>query len=148
MNLKFTAEIVQAYVANNEIASSEIPNLIQSVYRTLAILSEESGFRLEHHDLDQGDDVAKVGRGVPVDEEMRPFVDPADAVTENAVVCLICGKELKALKGHLSRTHGMDVNAYRRRFNLDADFPMVAPAYSEKRRQLAREVRLGERIRA
>ncbi|MBF0107756.1 MAG: MucR family transcriptional regulator [Magnetococcales bacterium] len=145
MNLKFTAEIVQAYVANNEIPAVEIPNLIQSVHRTLSLLSDESGPLPGREELAEelGERVRKSQPGMA---EFKPFVDPANAVSENAVVCLICGKELKAMKGHLSRSHGMDINTYRRLFHLDANFPMVAPAYSEKRRQLAKETRLGERV--
>ncbi|MBF0148041.1 MAG: MucR family transcriptional regulator [Magnetococcales bacterium] len=145
MNLKFTAEIVQAYVANNEIPATEIPGLIQSVHRTLSILSEDSGSLPGKDELMDEILIERTRKKAATMEDIKPFVDPSLAISENAVICLICGKELKAMKGHLSRTHGMDINAYRRRFHLDGNFPMVAPAYSEKRRQLAKETRLGER---
>ncbi|HIJ84953.1 MAG TPA: MucR family transcriptional regulator [Magnetococcales bacterium] len=144
MNLKYTAEIVQAYVANNEIPATEISNLIRSVFMTLSQLSEGMSVLSDKGDPTVEEVIDKV-RGSVIVEEDRPFVDPSVAISRHAVICLICGKELKALRGHLSRTHGMDVNTYRRRFRLDANFPMVAPDYSEKRRQLAKETRLGER---
>lgn len=145
MNLKYTAEIVQAYVANNEIPASEIPNLIQSIHRTLTDLAENLDFSTSKEIYTTELLGEKSKNGPSVEEETKPFIDPSSAVSEYAIVCLICGKELKALKGHLSRTHGIDVSTYRRRFNLDVNFPMVSPAYSEKRRQLAKETRLGER---
>lgn len=57
--------------------------------------------------------------------------------TDDYIVCLEDGKKLKMLKRHLSTAYGMTPEEYRAKWGLPADYPMVAPAYALKRRQLA-----------
>jgi predicted transcriptional regulator len=49
------------------------------------------------------------------------------------------------LKRHLSATYAMTPDQYRAKWNLLADYPMVAPAYAERRSDLARASGLGRR---
>jgi predicted transcriptional regulator len=62
------------------------------------------------------------------------------------IISLIDGKPYKTLRRHLSR-HGMTPEQYRERYNLKADYPMVAPAYAETRRDLAKKIGLGSKGR-
>lgn len=41
--------------------------------------------------------------------------------------------------------HGYTPQSYREAFGLPADYPMTAPAYSEKRRDLAHKIGLGRK---
>ena len=146
--IKYTAEIVKSYVFRNEIDPQEIPDLIDSIYRSLATMSgEASGYAPAMAAQPAGTEGSITADGVEKKQELEPFVPIDQAVSHDAVICLICGKPNKAIKGHLSRTHGMDVKTYSRQFSLPKDFPMVAPAYSEKRRKLAIEAGLGEKLR-
>ncbi len=150
--IKYTAEIVKSYVFRNEIDPQEIPELIDSVYRSLHGMSGEPSVGAIPPPVQPAAVPAAVeptAEGEEPDEivETEPFVPIDQAVSHDAVICLICGKPNKAIKGHLSRTHGMDIKTYSRRFSLPKDFPMVAPSYSEKRRQLAIEAGLGEKLR-
>lgn len=54
----------------------------------------------------------------------------------NVIVSLITGEKFKMLKRHLSK-HGLTEAEYKVRFNLPDDYPMVAPAYAELRRDVA-----------
>jgi predicted transcriptional regulator len=57
---------------------------------------------------------------------------------------MIDGKPYKTLKRHLSG-HGLTPEGYRARYNLPASYPMVAPAYSERRREVAMKLGLGHK---
>jgi hypothetical protein len=51
------------------------------------------------------------------------------------------------LKRHLRRRHEMTPDQYRDRWGLKSDYPVVAPAYAEKRSELARHLGLGRKGR-
>ncbi|MBF0439055.1 MAG: MucR family transcriptional regulator [Magnetococcales bacterium] len=150
--LKHTAGIVEAYVSNNEIHAKELPILLKEVFGTLLGLSaggrveavqEENAFAITEEAPEEFiHSSQRVEKKKPV-----PFVPVEQAVSYDAVICLICGKGCRALKGHLTRSHKIDLEQYRKQYDLDKSFPMVAPAYSEKRRALAIEAGLGDKMR-
>ena len=124
--LELTTEIVAAHVGNNPIAATELPNLIHSVYRTLASVS-----------------AAPVAM-----ERPKPAVPVKRSVYPDYIVCLEDGKKLKMLKRHLKTAYDMTPEEYRERWGLAADYPMVAPNYAKHRSNLAKEIGLGTARRA
>lgn len=60
------------------------------------------------------------------------------------IISMIDGKPYKTLRRHLA-TNGMTPQEYRDRYNLKADYPMVAPTYSEARRTMAKSIGLGRK---
>jgi predicted transcriptional regulator len=54
------------------------------------------------------------------------------------------GKPYKSLRRHLSK-HGLTPEDYRKRYGLKPDYPMVAPAYAEQRREMAKKIGLGRK---
>lgn len=64
-------------------------------------------------------------------------------MTRNAIICLEDGQGFKSLKRHLNSKHGMTPEQYRTKWNLPADYPMVAPGYAEARSNLAKAMGLG-----
>ena len=72
----------------------------------------------------------------------EPAVPIHEAVSRDSVACLECGKKMKILKSHL-HTHGLTVEGYREKFGLPEEFPMVAPSYTEYRRQNAKKAGFG-----
>jgi predicted transcriptional regulator len=60
------------------------------------------------------------------------------------ILSLIDGRPYKSLRRHLSR-HGLTPEQYRERYGLKPDYPMVAPAYAETRRALAKKIGLGSK---
>ena len=58
-------------------------------------------------------------------------------------MCLEDGKKLKMLKRHLMTHYNMTPDEYRSKWNLPADYPMVAPNYAAQRRTLAKKIGLG-----
>jgi len=119
--LELTTEIVAAHVGNNPIAASDLPGLIQSVYRTLM----------------------SVGTSPTAVERPKPAVPVKRSIFPDYIVCLEDGKKLKMLKRHLKTAYDMTPEEYRERWGLPADYPMVAPNYAQHRSNLAKEIGLG-----
>lgn len=120
--VNLTANIVSAYVGSQSaIAASDIPSLIQSVHSSLRDL------------------------GAPVVEEAKqePAVAVRNSIKPDYIVCLEDGKKLKMLKRYLRTNFNMTPDEYRAKWGLNADYPMVAPNYAEKRRDLAKKIGLG-----
>ncbi|MDT8759123.1 MucR family transcriptional regulator [Sphingomonas psychrotolerans] len=121
-----TADIVAAHVSNNSVAVSDLPVLIQNVHGALT------------------------GLGRPVTEpevKQEPAVSIRSSVKPDYIVCLEDGKKLKMLKRHLMTHYQMTPEQYRAKWNLPADYPMVAPNYAEQRRTLAKKIGLGTKRR-
>lgn len=73
-----------------------------------------------------------------------PAVPLDQAVQEDKVTCLCCGKSFKMLKRHLGAEHGLTEAEYRTMFDLPADFPLVAPSYSRKKASHAKQAGFGK----
>ena len=123
--IELTADVVAAYVSNNPVPVGELPNLIADVHAALG----------------------RVGGAPeqPSAEKQKPAVNPKRSVHDDYIVCLEDGKKFKSLKRHLMTHHGLSPEEYREKWDLAADYPMVAPAYAEARSRLAKEMGLGQR---
>ena len=66
------------------------------------------------------------------------------SITEDHIICLEDGKKLKMLKRYLRSHYGMTPEEYRKRWGLPADYPMVAPSYTKKRSDFAKQIGLGK----
>lgn len=121
-----TVELLSAFVSNNTIESADLPGLIQSTHAALSEISAP-----------------------PPPEPVAPEFAPAVTVRKSLgsrdhIVSLIDGKPYKTLKRHLSG-HGLTPAEYRERYKLPANYPMVAPTYSEHRRDVAQRLGLGRK---
>jgi predicted transcriptional regulator len=120
--LTLTADIVAAHVSNNTVAVSDLPNVIEHVYNSLAKLG------------------SPMAAPAPKQE---PAVSIRSSIKPDHIVCLEDGKKLKMLKRHLWTHYKMTPDQYRAKWGLAADYPMVAPNYAETRRTLAKKIGLG-----
>ncbi|AGH47986.1 MULTISPECIES: MucR family transcriptional regulator [Sphingomonadales] len=124
--ITLTADIVSAHVSNNSVAVSDLPALIQNVHNALANLG---------------------GEAAEPEVKQEPAVSVRASVKPDYIVCLEDGKKLKMLKRHLMTHYQMTPEQYRAKWNLPADYPMVAPNYAEQRRTLAKKIGLGTKRR-
>ncbi|MEM9145315.1 MAG: MucR family transcriptional regulator [Pseudomonadota bacterium] len=122
--LEHTSAIVSAHVSNNAVSSTDLPALIESVYATLSGLN---------------------GKPAEPEVELKPAVPIKKSVTDDFLICLEDGKKLKMLKRHLATAYSMTPEEYRSKWGLPHDYPMVAPKYSETRKQLAKKIGLGRK---
>jgi predicted transcriptional regulator len=122
--MELTVDIVTSHVSHNRIDTNDVPRLIQSVYDALA------------------------GAGQPapvVAQKPDPAVSIRSSVKPDAITCLECGAKMKMLKRHLGTDHSTTPGEYRARWGLPATYPMVAPNYAAKRRDLAKKIGLGRK---
>ena len=75
--------------------------------------------------------------------KLKPAVPIHRSVTPDYIVCLEDGKKLKMLKRHIKTSYNLTPEQYRERWNLGADYPMVAPNYAKQRSKLAKQIGLG-----
>ncbi len=120
--LELTAMIVAAQVSKNEMAVANLPGLIATVHETLAAVGEGPA--------------AKSEPAVSIKKSVRP----------DYIVCLEDGKKHKMLKRHLRAAHELTPDAYRERWGLARDYPLVAPKYAELRSMLAKKIGLGRKV--
>jgi len=125
-----TAELVAAYVSNNPVPVAELPALIARVHGAIA-------------GLVAGTLTAETGTAAPAEIDRPGAAQIRKSVRPDGIVSFIDGKTYKTLKRHLT-SHGLDPRAYRDRYGLPADYPMVAPAYAEQRSALAKAIGLGQ----
>jgi predicted transcriptional regulator len=130
---ELTVDLLAAFVSNNSVGARELPDLIASTHVALSSL-EGNGAAAEP--------VAGTQQGP---EEFAPAVSARKSLGKREhILSMIDGKPYKTLKRHLSR-HGLTPDQYRARYRLPADYPMVAPAYSEARREVAKRLGLGRK---
>jgi predicted transcriptional regulator len=116
--IELTAVIVACFVSNNSLAPSEVPTLISATHVALRDLEQDwAGPRPEE----------------------QPAVPVEESINHDFLICLNDGRKLRALKRYLKRKYGLSPEAYREKWGLPVDYPMVAPAYSELRAAIARE---------
>ena len=121
--LRMTTDVVAAYVKNNSLPSSQLPDVISTVYASLRTLDGRIGEE----------------KGEP----LRPAVAVRKSITPDYLICLEDGKKLKMLKRHLRSTYNLTPDEYRQKWSLPADYPMVAPNYAEQRSAFAKQIGLG-----
>lgn len=119
--VSLTADIVSAYVGNNTLPISEIAGLVATVHASLSSLGRAKE---------------------PPAQSYTPAVSVKKSITDDAIISMIDGKPYKTLKRHLAG-HGLTPEAYRQRYGLPFDYPMVAAGYAAKRSELAKSLGLG-----
>jgi len=125
--IALTADIVSAYVSNNTVSASDIPNLINQVHLALLRVSG--------------------GQNETQPEPLKPAISVKKSITPEYIVCLDDVKKFKSLKRHLRTQYNMTPEQYRDKWQLPPDYPMVAPNYAAARSQLAKQMGLGQQRR-
>lgn len=129
--VQLAAELTAAWLANPNTRTSadDVPTFLTSMHAA----------------------VSRLANGTTPDEAPPPAETHEPATTARKslaspdhIVSMIDGKKYKTLRRHL-KGHGLTPEQYRERFNLKADYPMVAAAYSEARRAMAKTIGLGRK---
>ena len=127
VNPRLVAEIVSSYVGKTSVAVDQIGPLIATVHHALRSLG------------------ANAAASPAPEEKLTPAVPVRRSVQPEYVVCLECGFRGKTLRRHLGMRHGLQVAEYLRRWDLPSDHPLTAPAYSEQRSTMAKQLGLGRK---
>jgi predicted transcriptional regulator len=136
-SVELATELTIAWLGNqnNRASAEDVPTFLRTMNATVTELSTGSSAAGEPGDATSV-------------EEFTPAVSVRKSLaSQDHIISMIDGKPYKALRRHLS-THGLTPEEYRARYNLKADYPMVAPSYSEQRRAMAHKIGLGAKGRA
>jgi predicted transcriptional regulator len=128
---ELTVDLLSAFVSNNSTRADDLPRLIAETHAALAALSAS-------------------GQGAPANveepaEEFTPAVSVRKSLgSREHIISMIDGKPYRSLKRHLA-SRGLTPDQYRARYGLPPTYPMIAPAYSEQRREVAKRLGLGRK---
>jgi predicted transcriptional regulator len=125
--LRLSADIVAAYVGRNAVGPGAVSDLVRQIYESLTGLGEPPP-------------------RAPAPRQ-RPAVPISRSVQHDHIVCLEDGKQLKMMKRYLRSRFDLSPEEYRRKWGLAPEYPMVAPAYAERRSTFAKQIGLGRGVR-
>ncbi|KAA9009981.1 MucR family transcriptional regulator [Histidinibacterium aquaticum] len=121
-------KIVQAFASRPDAAPDQIVELFSKLRRELGSAETEG---------------TPAAVEAPSDTA-EPIMPIEQAVTQDRVFCLCCGRGFKMLKRHLGAEHGLTEQEYRLRFGLPEDMPLVAPSYSRQKASYAKDAGFGK----
>ena len=125
--LEMAADIVAAHASTTNMTKEELVSELSDVYNAL-------------NNLEKGETISEV------EEESGPAVSRKKAFGKEKIFCMICGKGMKTLSRHLKTSHDMTAAEYRQQFDIPRAQSLAAKSYSEKRRQMAIDRGLGEKL--
>ena len=99
--LQMTTQVVAAYVGHNSVGEAQIPEVIKSVYASLAGLNGHTETATK--------------------AKQKPAVPVKKSITPDFLICLEDGKKLKMLKRHLRTAYGMSPEDYRAKVGEEVD---------------------------
>lgn len=121
--LRATIRIAAAYLSRSAVSTDQLASVIRDIH----------------------DSLRTMGTAVPEPSAPTPAVPIRRSIKADAVICLECGKPMKMLKRHLGVEHSLSVPEYKARWRLPADYPVVAPAYAQRRSEFAKQIGLGRK---
>ncbi len=127
--LEMAADIVAAHASTTNMTKEELVSELSDVYNAL-------------NSLEKGEVIADVIE----EEESGPAVSRKKAFGKEKIFCMICGKGMKTLSRHLKTAHDKSAAEYRSQFDIPRSQSLAAKSYSEKRRQMAIDRGLGEKL--
>ena len=122
--IEIVADLVSAYVSNNSIRASDLPEFIAAVHASIQSIAK--------------------GPSEAAPAPLVPAVPIKKSVSQDHIICLEDGKKFRSLKRHLGTVYNLTPDEYRAKWGLPKDYPMVAPGYSEIRSKLAKDIGLGQ----
>ncbi|HEY0523349.1 MAG TPA: MucR family transcriptional regulator [Stellaceae bacterium] len=152
--LSSVTEIVSVYLQQNKAEPKQLSQIITSVTDALrTALSGTPGSAAEmqqdsadasgeSHAAENAAEVAQPAAAA-APAPVEPAVPVEDSVASDYLICLECGLKQKLLKKHLRIAHGLSPQDYRKRWSLDAKYPMAAPSFAEGKREMAKRIGLG-----
>ena len=126
--LEMAADIVAAHASTTNMTKEELISELNDIYNAL-------------NSLEKGEAVTEA-----TEEEPGPAVTRKKAFGKDKIYCMICGKGMKTLSRHLKTSHDMTASEYRKQFDIPRSQSLAAKSYSEKRRQMAIDRGLGEKL--
>ncbi len=122
--LKQALEIVKAQASVRIMSEEEITSMVKNLSHHLRSLEDLS--------TDQ-------------EENIAVNISPAKSIKEKTITCLECGKTFKIItKKHLA-LHNLDADAYREKWGIKKNTPLVCKELQRERRKKMRSMKLWEK---
>ncbi len=129
---EMAVEIATAQASHAKMSPEEMDEFLKKVFERLKRM--------------KGEEEAPVSEAQE-EKQAVPPIDPQKSIQRNKVICLECGKEFKQLTNAHLRSHGLTAQEYRKKWGFPARQPLAAKSLSAKRRKIAKEMNLAERLR-
>lgn len=141
--------IVVAYLDKNVVEPNQLPSLVRAVREALASHSPDAARAADLHDY------RSPMNGFEPTTEMSEQANPgwrdvtgdasliSHTINDDFLVCLEDGGRFRSLRRHLKVQHGLTPEAYRAKWSLPEDYPMVAPSFAQERSAIAKRIKLG-----
>jgi predicted transcriptional regulator len=130
--VRLAADIVIANSTGKGFTTEQIIHMLKAVADTLEELAVDTG-------------------GMVAAESSSPEAKtPADwkaSIRKDTITCMICGFSGKVLTPHLKSKHKTTPKEYRKQFEMPSRTPLVSKAYQAKRRKIAKETGIGEKLK-
>ena len=123
-SIELAAKILTAYVTRNTVPLGVLPDLLSDVHRSIESLNRSVA--------------PKISR--PTEAQIRASIRP------DALISFEDGKPYKTLRRHLT-IRGLTPEAYKAKWGLPANYPLVAANYSARRSDISRQIGLSQRQR-
>jgi predicted transcriptional regulator len=136
--LSLITNVAANYLRRNSVGTDQIASVMSAVTRAVEQAAKQ---------LADGSALTGASDGAAAAEKREPAVSVRRSVQRDHIVCLEDGLKVKTLKRHLQAAHGMTPAEYREKWGLPRDYPMAAPAYSERRSEMAKQLGLGQKMR-
>lgn len=132
----FAADIVASMLADHSLTDATLaPALMETITKSLQrkwrLMPERQAAAVSALLRAGGRKMAQPEEVMTAAETgQNPAVPVEHSIGFDFLICLEDGKELKMLKRHIREHYGLTPDAYRKKWGLPSDYPMVAPAYT------------------
>lgn len=131
--VELATELTVAWLGNpnTRVSAEDVPAFLQQMFTTIGDLVSPAE--------------TSADAAATTETQHEPAVTARKSLaSRDHIISMIDGKPYKTLRRHLS-TNGLTPEEYRARYGLKSDYPMVAPSYSEARREMAQKIGLGRK---
>ncbi|MEE7449584.1 MucR family transcriptional regulator [Methylobacterium radiotolerans] len=123
-SVELAAKILSAYVTRNSVPAGTLPDLLSEVHRSITALDQTAEPQVRR----------------PTEAQIRASIRP------DTLISFEDGKPYKALRRHLTM-RGLTPEAYKAKWGLPVDYPLVSAVYSARRSTISRQIGEGQRLR-
>lgn len=143
-------DILVAYLGRSSVEPNDLPRLVREVrdalWRDPTVIAADPVFN------GAGQPVAsEIADGQPFEAAppvVRSAAEISQSITPDYLVSFEDGRYYRSLKRHLMAKYGLTPQAYRQKWGLPPDYPMVAPSYAKERSDVAKRTGLGRQLPA
>jgi predicted transcriptional regulator len=134
--VEMAAEIAAAQASHAVMSAEEVEQFLKKTFQALQELKA----------AEEGQVVCEASKLEKI-EEAPALLDPKKSIQKNKVICLECGKEFKQITEKHMLTHDLTGKEYRKKHGFKASQPLSAKTLSAARRQRAKELGLGDKLK-